>query len=141
MLHTIGVAMAVLGAVLLVTKLRVAGRLLWPVGVAGAMTLTIYSAHALVLNSGLLSGNKYAAYVEQVAAALAFALVWRRFRGQGPLERMVATAAGRARRAVMAPPAQAHSEPGRGAEPSELNDHPAETATTLTAVSSPAGNR
>ena len=49
-MHTLGVAMAVLGAVLLVTKLRVARRLLWPVGVAGTMTLTIYSVHALVLN-------------------------------------------------------------------------------------------
>ena len=138
-LHTLGTAMAVLGGVLLVTKLRAARRLLWPVGVAGTMTLTIYSASALVLASGLLSDNLDALYWVEVAAALAFALVWRRFRGQGPLERMVAMASGRARRAVMARPAQAHSEPGRGAEPSELkDDHTAETAATLTAVSSPA---
>ena len=78
-------------------------------------------------------------YGEQVAGALAFAVVWHRLMGQGPLERVVAMASGRARRAVMARPAQAHSEPGRGAEPSELkDDHTAETATTLTAVSSPA---
>ncbi len=141
MLHTLGCAMAVLGAVLLVTKLRVARRLLWPVGVAGTMTLTIYSAHALVLNANWapLSGNDYIAYAEQVAVALAFAVVWHRFRGQGPLERVVSAASGRARRAVMARPAQGRSEPRRGAEPSELkDDHTAETATTLTAAGSPA---
>jgi hypothetical protein len=104
-LHTLGSAMAVLGGVLLVTKLRAARRLLWPVGVAGTMTLTIYSVHVLVLvNSSLLSDNDLAAYVQQVAGALAFAVVWYRFMGQGPLERMVAMASGRARRAVMAPP-------------------------------------
>ena len=138
-LHTLGVAMAVLGGVLLVIKLRAARRLLWPVGVAGTMTLTIYSAQVLFLNSGLLSDNDYVAYAEQVAVALAFAMVWYRFMGQGPLERIVAMASGRARRAVMPRPVQAHIEPGRGAEPSELkDDHTAETATTLTAASSPA---
>ena len=143
MLHTIGVAIAVLGAVLLVTKLRVARRLLWPLGVAGAMTLTIYSAHALFLNSGLLSDNEYYAYIEQVAVALVFAVIWYRFMGQGPLERLVAIPAGRARRAVMARPAQAQSEPGRGAEPSELkDDHTAEKAATPAAtVSGTAGDR
>ena len=131
-LHTLGSAMAVLGAVLLVTRLRAARRLLWPVAVAGTMTLTIYSAHALVLNADWapLSDNDLAAYVEQVAVALVFAMVWYRFMGQGPLERMVAMASGRARRAVMARPAQAQSEPGRGAEPPELkDDHTAAKAT------------
>ena len=138
-LHTLGCAMAVLGAVLLVTKLPVARRLLWPVGVAGTMTLTIYSASALVLASGLLSDNLGALYWVEVAGALIFAVVWHRFMGQGPLERIVAMASGRARRAVMARFAQEKSEPRRGAEPSELkDDHTVETATTLTAVSSPA---
>ena len=141
-LHTLGSAMAVLGAVLLVTKLRAARRLLWPVAVAGTMTLTIYSASALVLASGLLSDNLNALYAVEVAGALAFTALWYRFMGQGPLERMVATASGRARRAVMAPPAQAQSEPGRGAEPSEMkDDHTAEMAMTSIAVNNPARNR
>ena len=109
-MHTLGVAMAVLGLVLLITKLRIPRRLLWPVGVAGTMTLTIYSAHALILNSGLLSDNNYVAYVEQVAGALVFAVIWYRLLGQGPLERVVATVAGRARRAVMARSAQMRPE-------------------------------
>lgn len=110
-LHTLGSAMAVLGGVLLVTKLRGAQRLLWSVGVAGTMTLTIYSVHALVLNSGLLSDNYLAAYVEQGAGALVFAVVWYRFMGQGPLERKVAMASGRARRAVMGLPPRCRSNP------------------------------
>jgi uncharacterized membrane protein YeiB len=101
MLHTLGTAMAVLGGVLLITKLRVARRLLWPVGVAGAMTLTIYSAHVLVLGSGVLTDNPLALYAASVAAALVFAVLWRRFAGQGPLERLVSIAAGRARRAAL----------------------------------------
>lgn len=99
--HTLGVAVAVLGAVLLVTKLRFARSLLWPVAVAGSMTLTIYSAHALVLGSGVLEDNEVALYVLTVAGALVFAVVWRRLVGQGPLERIVSAAAGRARRAAM----------------------------------------
>lgn len=103
-LHTLGSAIAVLGAVLLVTKLRAARRLLWPVGVAGTMTLTIYSASALVMASGLLSDNLGLLYWVEVAGAIIFAVVWHRFMGQGPLERMVAMGAGRARLAVMARP-------------------------------------
>jgi hypothetical protein len=99
-MHTLGVAIAVLGAVLLVTKLRVAQRLLWPVGVAGTMTLTIYSAHVLVLGTDLLKDNELVFYLVSVAGALTFAVLWHRWVGQGPLEKMVATISGRARQAV-----------------------------------------
>jgi uncharacterized membrane protein YeiB len=99
-LHTLGTAMAVLGAVLVITRLPAARRVLWPVGVAGAMTLTIYSAHVLVLGSGLLGDDPLAQFIVSVAATLAFAVVWRRLAGQGPLERIVSEAAGRARRAA-----------------------------------------
>ncbi|WP_084144158.1 DUF418 domain-containing protein [Amycolatopsis taiwanensis] len=100
-LHSLGVAMAILGGVLLITKLRPARRLLWPVGVAGAMTLTIYSAHALVLGSGLFGNRPNALYAVTVAGALIFAVVWRRLFGQGPLERIVSAVSARARRAAM----------------------------------------
>jgi uncharacterized membrane protein YeiB len=101
MLHTLGSAMAILGAALLVTKLPAARRLLRPVGVAGSMTLTIYSVHALVLNLDLVDDDRVF-YLVQIAVAVAFAALWHRFRGQGPLERLVAEAAGRVRRAVAA---------------------------------------
>jgi uncharacterized membrane protein YeiB len=102
-MQTLGVAMAVFGAVLLVTKFAIARRLLWPVAIAGSMTLTIYSAQALALNNlGLLSDNDYVAYLEQVAVAIAFAVLWHRFvMTQGPLERMVAIGSGHARSTVM----------------------------------------
>lgn len=98
--QTLGVAVAVLGIVLLVTKLRFTRRLLWPVAVAGSMTLTIYSAHALVLGWGVLDDNDTALYLLTVAGALVFAVVWRRLVGQGPLERIVSKAASGARRAA-----------------------------------------
>jgi uncharacterized membrane protein len=103
MLHTVGVAMAIVGAALLVTKLPAARRLLWPLGVVGSMTLTIYSAHAVALNlDDLLDVDDLAFYLLQITAAVIFAVVWQRFRGQGPLERLVAKPAGLARRAVTA---------------------------------------
>lgn len=100
MLHTLGSAMAILGGVLLLTKLPAARRLLRPVGVAGAMTLTIYSAHVPFLALELWS--PLVEYLVLVAAALAFAVVWHRWRGQGPLERLVGKAADRARLRVAA---------------------------------------
>jgi uncharacterized membrane protein YeiB len=100
-MHSLGTAIAVLGAVLLIAKLPAARRLLWPVGVAGAMTLTIYSAQVVVVGSGWLSNNPSALYLVSVAAALVFAVLWRRLVSQGPLERVVSLAAGRARRAAM----------------------------------------
>ena len=101
MLHTLGCATAVLGAVLLVTKLPAARRLLWPIGVAGAMTLTIYSAHTPFAQSDLV-GDPLARYLIIVGVALPFAVLWHKYLGQGPLERFVAAGANRARAAVLA---------------------------------------
>ncbi|MBB3086730.1 heparan-alpha-glucosaminide N-acetyltransferase domain-containing protein [Geodermatophilus sabuli] len=115
MLHTLGSAMAVLGAVLLLTRLSVARRLLRPVALAGAMTLTVYSAHAFVLGSSLRIENELALYLALVGAALVFAVLWHRWLGQGPLERLVAIPADRARAAVLAgrfPPRSAPSARG-----------------------------
>lgn len=112
-MHTLGVAMAILGAVMLATKARIVRRLLWPVAIAGSMTLTIYSAHVFVLNSPLWNDNDYAVYGGLVAGALAFAVIWHRFvMAQGPLERMVAIGSGRARSAVGKRLTRAPGEPG-----------------------------
>jgi uncharacterized membrane protein YeiB len=119
MLHTLGAAMAVLGAVLLVCRLRGAQRLLRPVAVAGAMTLTVYSAHAFVLATPLFSDNDLALWLTLVAGALIFAVLWNHWFGQGPLERLVAIGADRARRAVLDHPPQGQGGPGGDAEPSE----------------------
>ncbi|MGY1590836.1 heparan-alpha-glucosaminide N-acetyltransferase domain-containing protein [Geodermatophilus sp. SYSU D00708] len=118
MLHTIGSAIAVLGLVLLVCRLRSAQRLLRPVALAGAMTLTVYSAHAFVLLSPWTETRPLAVYLLLVVGALVFAVLWHRWRGQGPLERLVAMVANRARRAVLAAPAESGSGSGREPEPS-----------------------
>lgn len=98
--HALGSAMAVLGGALLLTGAPAVRRLLQPLAAAGAMTLTLYSAHVLVLaaepsdDDGLL-------YAFLVVASLGFAVLWRRDHDQGPLERLVALPAARARRAVL----------------------------------------
>jgi uncharacterized membrane protein YeiB len=103
MLYTLGCAIAVLAAVLLVTKLPAARRLLWPIGVAGAMTLTIYSAHTPFAQSDLVA-DPLARYLIIIGVALPFAVLWHKYFGQGPLERLVAAGANRARAAVLAAP-------------------------------------
>jgi uncharacterized membrane protein YeiB len=101
MLHVLGSAMAVLGAALLVTRIRAVDRALSPVQAAGAMTLTLYSAHILVLAVGLFDDWETAQYLFLVVSCLVFAVVWRRWRPQGPLEELAGRLAGRARRAVL----------------------------------------
>jgi uncharacterized membrane protein YeiB len=100
LVHTLGSAMAVLGAALLLTRVPAVARVLWPVAVAGSMALTLYSAHLLLLATDGLKDNRVLLYVLMVVGALAFALLWRRRFRQGPLEWLVAVVAGRARRMV-----------------------------------------
>lgn len=101
LLHTIAAALALLGAMLL---LAAAGRrtraLLSPLAAAGSMTLSLYSAHVLLLASGVLPRDRETSYAVQVVAALALAWLWRRFLGRGPLERAVAVLATPVREAV-----------------------------------------
>jgi uncharacterized membrane protein YeiB len=101
MLGTLGSAIAVLGAVLLLCRLRPSRRLLRPVALAGSMTLTVYAAHALVL-AWVWSDDLLALWLGLVVGAVVFAVLWNRWVGQGPLERLVAIPADRARRSVLA---------------------------------------
>lgn len=96
--HTIGVAVGLLGGMLLLA--RRAGELLAPLAAAGSMTLTLYTAHVLFLNSPLNVLEPTGSYLLQVVGALWFAAVWRRAVGRGPLEDLAAEAASRARGAV-----------------------------------------
>lgn len=100
LLHTLGAALAVLGAALLVTRLPLATRILRPVADAGAMTLTLYSAHQLLLVPGVHEDAPYSFLLAMIVASTGFAVLWRRRFGQGPLEGWVTRAAGRARRAL-----------------------------------------
>jgi uncharacterized membrane protein len=100
LLHTAGVALALLGAMLLLVRLRWGRRLMIPVAAAGAMTLSLYSAQVLLLASGWLPADPETSYAVQVVAVLVVATVWRRLIGRGPLEHVVAALAGRARQTV-----------------------------------------
>ncbi|MGH3776664.1 MAG: heparan-alpha-glucosaminide N-acetyltransferase domain-containing protein [Pseudonocardiaceae bacterium] len=100
MAHTLGSAMAVLGAALLLSRVAAVARLLRPLAAAGAMTLTLYCGHLLVIATGVLNDEPGTLFTLMAVGALAFGAAWQRRFGQGPLERLVAAAAGRARRAV-----------------------------------------
>lgn len=102
LVHTLGSAIAVLGGALLLTRVPAVARLLSPLAAAGTMVLTLYSAHLLFLSTGLFGDSSVALYLAMVVGGVAFAVVWRRWVGQGPLERVVAAAAGAARRQTAA---------------------------------------
>lgn len=109
LLHTIGVALGLLGALLLLASVgRFWRAALTPLAAAGSMTLSLYTAHVLLVASDLLPEDPEISYGAQVCAALVLALLWRRNLGQGPLERVIALLAGPARRAVEGEPAPAH---------------------------------
>ncbi|MGC5077786.1 heparan-alpha-glucosaminide N-acetyltransferase domain-containing protein [Agrococcus sp. DT81.2] len=119
LLHTTGVAVALLGALLLLAAFGarhspalVTG--LQTLGAAGGMTLTLYSAHIVFMNSPLDVFDATTGYLVQVLAALLFAHVWHRKVGRGPLETVVTEAAQGARRAVMP---REHSQPREQPEP------------------------
>lgn len=101
LVHTLGSAMAVLGGALLLCRVAVLARLLRPLAAAGAMTLTLYCGHLLVLETGVLADTPETMYALLVVGTLAFGVAWQRWLGQGPLERLVASAANHARRAVV----------------------------------------
>jgi uncharacterized membrane protein len=101
LLHTIGAALALLGALLLLASTgRPTRAVLAPLAAAGSMTLSIYTIHVLLLASGALPQDRETSYAVQVLAALALAWLWRRFLGKGPLERAVAVVATPVREAV-----------------------------------------
>lgn len=89
-LHSLGIATAVLGAMLLLG--RWAARVLQPLAAIGSMTLTLYCAHLLILATGFLAQAPWASFIVQMLAAVGFALAWRHFRGPGPLERGISLA-------------------------------------------------
>jgi uncharacterized membrane protein len=96
--RTIGISLAVLGAMLLLDRLiarapgtsaRVLTAARAPLAAAGSMTLTVYALHVVV--TGLASeSDPWVLFLVQVVAALALGVLWQRFAGRGPLEAGVA---------------------------------------------------
>lgn len=93
LMHTAGTATALLGGVLLLTNApRIRDVALVPAGplaAVGLLTLTVYSAHIVFMNSPLDRFGALTGYLVQVVFAVVFAVVWRRFVGRGPLEAAV----------------------------------------------------
>jgi uncharacterized membrane protein len=100
LLHTVGSAAAVLGAALLLTRIPAASRALSPLAAAGAMSLTLYSAHLVLLATGVQDDQPALTFLAMVVGALVLAWAWRRLIGQGPLEALVAKSATAARQGV-----------------------------------------
>jgi len=88
-LATTGSSLAVLGLALLAA--RAVPTLLAPFAAVGSMPLSLYSAHVVLLGT-TEPADPVRYYWLQVAAALLFATLWRRFVGRGPLESAVAKA-------------------------------------------------
>ncbi|MGA8211565.1 MAG: heparan-alpha-glucosaminide N-acetyltransferase domain-containing protein [Nocardioidaceae bacterium] len=97
MLHDLGIAMAWLGVALLVTRSRTLRRALGPVAAAGAMTLTLYTAHVVVLSTSFLEDDQIPLFAVLTYVALSSAALWRRDGRKGPLEAAVTWTANRAR--------------------------------------------
>ena len=84
---TTGSSVAVIGGCLLLV--RVLPRpLVIPPAAAGSMTLTLYTAHVLVVAQGspLRIQEPFRFWAVQLAVALVVATVWRQLVGRGPLE-------------------------------------------------------
>jgi uncharacterized membrane protein YeiB len=110
LLMDLGAALAALGVFLLVVQ---RANWLWTTLAAmGARTLTLYSAHLLGLSLMLHYDAPGLWYAVHVAVAAVFALLWQKWFGQGPLERLVTAAVRVTRRAVLAMPSRTADTPG-----------------------------
>jgi uncharacterized membrane protein YeiB len=98
-MHTMGLAAAVLGLMLLIAMR--ARALLWPLAAIGGMTLTLYTLHVLLLSDAVPRDTSNA-LLWHVAIALAVAVPWRTFIGRGPLEAVAHRVSTNARDAVLA---------------------------------------
>jgi uncharacterized membrane protein YeiB len=93
------VALLVLGGFLLVSGRF--GAWLLPLLAAGAMALTLYTVHLVVLSVQAHYGLSELWYVSHWAVAALAALAWQQARGQGPLERMISTSVSATRRTML----------------------------------------
>ncbi|MCV2490677.1 DUF1624 domain-containing protein [Geodermatophilus sp. YIM 151500] len=94
---TTGISLIVIGVAILVGRATTA--LLRPLAAAGSMSLTLFSLHVLLL-SWPSSPEGVAGLLAHTVLVVAFALVWSSYYARGPLEEIVAQAAGAVRRRV-----------------------------------------
>jgi hypothetical protein len=99
-LHALGIAVAALGAVLLLVPHL--GRITGPRAAAGSMTLTLYSAHVVILATGILDPERPVMSIAiQCILLLLAAVRWRAAVGKGPLEAILTGATGWLRTLVL----------------------------------------
>ena len=77
LLHTLGSAAAVLGAALLLSRIPAVSRALSPLAAMGAMSLTLYSAHLVLLATGVQDDQPALTFLAMVVGALVLAWAWR----------------------------------------------------------------
>ncbi|MBD0690408.1 hypothetical protein BG452_07720 [Streptomyces sp. CBMA123] len=93
----IGVSLALLGGLLLLTDRRVWQRVLWPLAAMGSMAMTWYFVQDVITSRFLGTGpggfghapQSLVPYLLFAVAALAGSVLWRRFFRRGPLEALV----------------------------------------------------
>ncbi|MEI5583404.1 MULTISPECIES: heparan-alpha-glucosaminide N-acetyltransferase domain-containing protein [unclassified Agromyces] len=83
---------------------RAVGAVLSPVVAMGSMPLTVYTAHLVIISlakyrsdSGVITDDSWPLLVWLTIGSMAFAWLWRRFVGRGPLEQAFRLASGRER--------------------------------------------
>lgn len=108
-LGNVGVGVLVVAAMLTLTGLarpavrRVASVVLSPVIAMGAMPLSIYTMHLVVIalaireEHGVVTDDSWALLIGLIAGSMAFAWLWRRYVGRGPFEQLLRWASGRDR--------------------------------------------
>jgi uncharacterized membrane protein len=101
-LHDLGSAVAALGVILLLT--HSGAKVFSPFAAIGAMTLTLYSAHCILLTIDVLDEERPMISVwVQVISFMLFAVLWRSAIGKGPLETIISEASDGVRRRVRTP--------------------------------------
>jgi uncharacterized membrane protein len=115
-LGNVGVGAFVVAALLTLTALarpavrRAATAVLSPVTAMGSMPLSIYTIHLVVISlairmeDGVPTDDSWGLLVGLIVGSMAFALLWRRYLGRGPLEVVLRRASGRDRVDAAAPP-------------------------------------
>lgn len=100
--HTIGTSLLVIAVS--VALGRLAPRLMAVVFGAGAMTLTLYTAHVVARSEGLWDGHDPGTFVGQVVVVLLIGAAYRLGRQRGPLETAVGSVQSAVRRAAAGTP-------------------------------------
>ncbi|MCU1438518.1 MAG: hypothetical protein JWP66_1605 [Naasia sp.] len=95
-----GLAVAMLGLLLLATSVRAVGYALFPLAAAGAMPLSLYTGQILAIAAleaaagpgGVADEHASSLLVALIVGGVVLATAWRLLLGKGPLERLMAVA-------------------------------------------------